>query len=228
MAFARCVAAAEMTSLFSHRNARWHSLFFQHLTDQVVINKSDSGLWASRKRRVALRASLHTLGLYLLAVGLLPSSVLWEADRASAQTTEVAAATASDDEAACEPVQQWLARTRQAISEGRWTLAEYCIQSAERLAADLPASVALEVSPAAVRAELAAAHGSTPAAASDATAPTPALANVSDSGPLDHLRQARRALAAGDVAAAQAAVARRSRATWTSPPRPTRPRGSKR
>ncbi len=161
-----------------------------------------------------MRASLKTFAFFSLLVGLTPWSWLSEANRALAQsTTTVATPNATDGPR--QTAEKWLTRARTAMQEGRLTLADYCIRSAEKITADLsgpPLAYSVEQA----RQELAALRdGGSPNAATatsqaNVVSPTTSAAKTGEAAVSSNqmLLQARQALAMDDVQTAKSLVER--------------------
>ncbi len=146
-----------------------------------------------------MRASLRTFAFLFLAGSLTPTCFDWESTHAVAQTV----ASASDSPR--QKAEQWLTRAQQAMQEGRFNLADYCIQSADDLCKQIPADQSLTYSPAQAREQLASLRGGTATGAPSASR-TDLIGADSTSTPVGFLLQARQALAAGDLQAAKTLV----------------------
>ena len=147
-----------------------------------------------------MRASVRTFAFLFLAGSLAPACFDWESTHAVAQTV------AFTSDSPRQKAEQWLARANQAMQEGRFNLAEYCIQSADDLCKQLPAGEPLAYSPVQAREQLASLRGET-VAGSSSVSKTDLVGADQASTPTAFLLQARQALAVGDLQSAKTSLA---------------------
>ncbi len=155
-----------------------------------------------------MRASLKTFAFIFLAGGLSPSCFDWDSSHVAAQTNAYASpvTAALQTDTPRQTVEQWLVRAKQAMQSGQYRLAEFCIEYAEKIATQMPATVTLAYTPAQAREELEALSHSADSAAPLATdSEAPSVVGPVAAAPT-YLWEARRALAVGDLQSAKAFV----------------------